>query len=130
MKMEEMAIPEDFDWVTARAECSLASVFELLKTAVGRDVDTRHAMPATGNGFAFVPEHNTFLVIHSAPNERHTVKFTLESNAIAVTFDDKPILTGSVTLCDDGVCRIAVEGQPVAGWQFRRRALERLFFGA
>lgn len=120
---------EETDWVTARSKCTLHTLFEQLKTGVERDTETRHAIPGEASGFRFVANGRTFFVAMNCDDVRHTVKFQLGRKTIAVTLDDEPLLEGEAMFCDDGICRLSVDGVPLELWQFRRRALERLFFG-
>jgi hypothetical protein len=59
---------------------------------------------------------------------RETVTFDIQDKHIVALRDDKVFLRGKVTLCDDGKCRIKADGQELELWQFRKRALEALFF--
>jgi hypothetical protein len=53
---------------------------------------------------------------------------TLKTNGIVVKADDKVVLEGHAVLSDDGACRLRVNGEDLEFWQFRKRALEALFF--
>jgi hypothetical protein len=119
---------KELDWVTERWKCKLLSIFERLKVGIERDCSIRHELPGESHGFRFTGNGSTFWVSLEGPQLSHVVKFRMEGTAIVVLMDDEPFLEGTATLCDDGVCRLSVKGEAVELWQFRRRALEQLFF--
>ena len=119
----------EFDWVTARSECSEIAVFEAMKAGAERDAKMRHNLPETKSGYRFVADRDSFSVVLEGPLGKHIVRFRIENKSITASLDDRPFLKGTVTLSDDGICRLSVEGQDLEFWQFRKRALEHLFFG-
>lgn len=118
----------DFNWVQARANCSAASIFEALKRGVESDTAIRHTLRGEIRGFRFDAEGDRFWVILTGGARRHVVAFRLSNTEIVVMLDDEVFLEATVSLCDDGICRISVKGEPLESWQFRKRALERFFF--
>jgi hypothetical protein len=46
-----MDVPAELDWVTARSQRSLVSVFERLRLGVGKDTAVRPALPGEAYGF-------------------------------------------------------------------------------
>ena len=126
--------PENFDWVSARSKCSIGEVFEILRQQVKQDVETRVALRKPG-----VESFFTFKVVEAGPffsaiAEGHKifkrVSFEWDAKSLRVQGDDgRPNLTATLTLSNDGVCRIKVDGQEYDLWQFRKMALEDLFFG-
>jgi hypothetical protein len=84
----------DFDWVTARAKCSLAAMFEQLRLWVQDDIEKRQALRGKdsidgegySHGFHVSNARNSFSVTLAGQSpEKRTVTFTLEENAIAVS---------------------------------------------
>lgn len=129
--------PEKFDWVSARSECSAAEVFERLRAQVKRDVEKREEIsqrqqnPRVGSQFAFkfLEEGPTFIAMVEGAQLHKTVRFECTANSITARGDDeKPSLTAALTLSNDGQCRLVVNGQEYELWQFRKMALESLFF--
>lgn len=135
----------DFDWVKHRAKCTAASMFEQLKGAVQKDVETRDALDAAKGeldfsytrkerpGFSFSANGDSFYAQAQSSRGRHVVLFVLLDDRIVVTRNDAAFLEATVGLCDDGQCRIHLKDDPekrgpLEQWQFRRRALESLFF--
>lgn len=71
----------------------------------------------------------TVLVSGSGVDQR-VVSFHLTSKGIAVHKDGslKPNIEASLTFNNDGECRLKIAGVEYDFWQFRRTALEELFF--
>ena len=58
-----------------------------------------------------------------------SVMLKLRETSISVHDDhNQPIMEATLTLSDDGHCRLKVNNQEKEFWQFRRMALEALFF--
>jgi hypothetical protein len=125
----------DFDWVNALSLCSLTSIFEKLKVGVSKDVKTRNDLRKAEDRdryeFEFHPDDTQFTVSLDGPGiARSSVVFILESGCVRVQ-DGKgtPTIKSAVlTLGDDRRCRLRIEGMEKELWQFRRMALENLFF--
>ena len=130
----------DFDWVTARDQCSLPNEFERLKLLVEENVRTRKRCMKKESVFDFT-FHNgdasefsaTRSPISGVHGSTQTVSFSLRNDHILVT-DRWKIperrLCLTLTLTDDGECRFLIdndEGEYLR-WQIARRALCPLFF--
>jgi len=122
----------EFDWVNARAECSIGLIFEQLKTQVQKDIDARQALskgPPFYYAFRFKVENDTIIAMIEGHRLHESVTFRLSGNAIEIMGrDGKLLLTGTATLNNDGECRLKVNGDELELWQFRKKALEDLFF--
>lgn len=130
--------PENFDWVTARQECSIAVVFEKLRSQVKSDVETREAMRAMpmDQHYAFkfvVSNEREFSALVMGHKIHRAVIFSLSmpSQSIKVR-DEKDVLMfdATTTINDEGECRLKVKGQERELWQVRKMALESVLFGA
>jgi hypothetical protein len=133
--MENSRNPKDanFNWVLARAECSIAAVFHKLKADVERDISTRNA--ASGNKanyeYELIDNGASFVVglkgmLGARPE---FIQFTLKTDLIRVTDESGSVLVeGGVTMNDAGECRMSIGGIEREFWQFRKAALERFFF--
>ncbi|MGA3095215.1 MAG: hypothetical protein ABSF25_02075 [Bryobacteraceae bacterium] len=125
----------DFDWVKARAACSLEVLFQQLRVAVKRDVDSMNAVLAQAGRpvqCQFGDFSNRFLVMISGngfPMRR--AEFALSPSGISVEVDKPKQKTFSAiaTLNPDGDCRLVVNNQELELWQVCRLGLEDLFFG-
>jgi hypothetical protein len=129
--------PPDFDWVAARHKCSAAVVFEALLHLAQQNVETANALRKS-NGLsadahvqATVP--GVFAVLRGLHGPPHTVRFRLDrEGSIGVDYQGVPnteSFTGTLTLNNDGECRLRVGTQELDLWQVLRLALEPLLFG-
>jgi hypothetical protein len=123
----------NFDWVTNRSDCSLAKAYETLKLRIQEDVAIRKKLHTLGEPcrFEVLVNGDSFTVLKEGHQIRETVTFVLTDKAIEVR--DKRhnvIFEATVTLSDDGECRLSVAGQEREFWQVRMMALENLFFGS
>jgi len=121
----------EFDWVAARADCSVSEVFEKLRAQVKTDVDKRHALrpERTPYAFRFVSEGPKFIALVEGNKLHHAVIFSLENQIISVyDDDDNVIFKAEVTLNDEGKCVVKIDNEERELWQMRKMALERLFF--
>lgn len=132
-------VPTHLDWVKARLDCSLPSIFLTLAEVVKSDVASATARIP---GATFTVEHATEhkLIVNKAWTaagypQGDAVTFELQpTRGIRVTraHADRPLFFAKPALQPDGVCKLEIEGDvpatPLALWQVSRRALERLFF--
>ena len=119
----------DFDWVDARADCSVTNVFVRLKADTGEDVDAENRFfRGTGRKFALVPGPTSFIV-HQDIVPPRSITFLLSEEKISASDErGREQLSATVTLNKDKQCRLLVNGEEMEEWQFRKKALERLFF--
>jgi hypothetical protein len=125
-------IPQELEWVTAKATCTIEKMFEQLYQEVGDDV-------AAINSFRKFPEEKGFKVeqsgreysftIKRAEAIRPFVKFAIVRDCINISTDaDKKGREYHITLNDEGRCKLTENGEEREQWQVRRAALEPLFF--
>jgi hypothetical protein len=123
---------DNFDWVTARSQCSLRMVYERLKLDVKDYIQKRNALiPSQADySFQFVPGGgNSFTVlIGGFPKVQESVTFQLSEKCIEVQKQDAPMFDATVGLNNDGECVMRINGQDYRPWQAAKLALERLFF--
>ena len=123
--------PPDFDWVTARAKCSTAVLFEQLQADVEQDAARARELMDEGYSLEVKRYSDRMILVILADNlgVAESIRFKLENNAIMVTRrDDVEIMRGVPTISDDKQCRLLVDGKERELWQFRKLALEGLFF--
>lgn len=123
----------EFDWVSARFECTLQKAFTDLLADVKADVDRinrllrdagKHSKNfESGSGGAHL------IVTRSVDSRNLTrVEFLLEPDAIVVNPGSGSAIRATIRLSPCGQCRFVVDGVEMEPWQLRRLALERLFF--
>jgi len=121
----------DFDWVSMRALYSSLTVFEKLKLQVQKDVEARNKYLAERrDAFHVKLDNNRFSIFVPTNPLRPGVVFSVADETIFVK-DGKGELMfkATLTLNDEGECRVKINGQEREFWQMRKMALEELFFG-
>jgi hypothetical protein len=126
----------DLDWVGVRSACSLAAVFERLKGEVEEDARKRQALvPKTEFGYRYafrtdVGQGRISVLLEGADfSQNRSIVFYLREDCIEVIDGKRSSkLKATPTISDDGECRLKVNGQERELWQFRKAALEDLFF--
>lgn len=131
--MPDTPVPSDFDWVKARADCSLPVVFKQLQLSVQNDVERAKALLAPNSGVMLTVQSQggRFSVVRSQNRSiPDSVDFVLVRDKIIVKNDEDAFLAeATLTLDNNGTCKLKVEGVELEQWQFRRTVLEKLFFG-
>ncbi len=125
---------EDFNWVTARCQCSPGKVFEKLKSQVENDVKERESsltqVQKVRYRFSFMPGQTSFSVLVEGESGIHgAVKFSLTDTGVTVFDEQGALMFGAdVTISDEGECKMKVDGEEKELWQVRKKALEQLLF--
>jgi hypothetical protein len=107
-------------------------MFEKLKLEVEEDVKQRNDLrqDKAHYGFNFVPHGAAFSVVREGNQIGKSITFNCGSESVIVrNADNGVILTASITLNDEGVCKFQVDGQDRESWQIRKAALEDILFG-
>jgi hypothetical protein len=128
--------PETFDWVTALSACSIAVVFEKLRSRAKSDIETREAMREMPKDqhYAFkfvVSNEREFSAMVMGHKIHRAVNFSLSLPSLSTQVRDEKdvmIFDATTTINDEGECRL--KGQERQLWQVRKMALEGLLFGA
>ena len=129
--------PEDFDWVSAQADCTPASMFERLRHGVRQDVDRRNGLVGLEDEarFEFSEDSEAFDVARvdgsrfGQPKIAALVRFERAGRRINVHGEDVDVdFTAVLTLDPAGQCRFVVGEALYSEWEIRRMALELLFF--
>lgn len=123
------------DWVTARAQCSVARAFITLLAGVRKDVAIRNALLATSGGARFEvveASGNDFSVFQQvAGGQVRQVRFECDESMVMIRGPKGYFLRLSLTIDFSGFCRfVTEEGDRLDSWQVRKLALEDLFFGS
>jgi hypothetical protein len=121
----------NFDWVTERANCSTQKVFRALELGVKADADKRNAFRKDGEPkWETASSVERFSVFRAGGDAwpAHVIEFALEGDRIAVYSDSADIFGARITINNKGQCRLRVNDQELEEWQFRKKALEDLFF--
>jgi hypothetical protein len=124
-----------FDWVTARSSCSLPKVFQELRLQAEGDVKTRNGLRPNNSPYEFSVKDNVneFTVLLEAKVEgkdvHRSIIFSLTEHAILVQ-DERgtQMFEVTLTLNEQGECKLTAGGKERDFWQVRRMALEELLF--
>jgi hypothetical protein len=123
----------DFNWVKARHECSAARMFTRLSLRAAADVEERNELRTDRElkreiKFEFQSKGARFEVFQNS-RERPSVTFVLDGDGIRVEGNNpSACFAGTVTLNNEGQCRLKVEQEELQEWQVLKRALEAFFF--
>ena len=124
-----------FDWVEARANCTIAVVFEQLAKDAQGDLERHKALnPGPTQSLRFDTCNEDIFYVERYRN--HRVVFTKERERICIirwaySGDPTPLMVLRVHMGDDGKCRLIDEDQNEwKPWQVRRKALEETLFGS
>ena len=127
-------IPNTFDWVTERAKCTPFKVFEALRSQVEEDMNRRNRLPVESGvlpgSYIFQQDAQWFAVIHSPNRVAAGVSFHITECGVLVRDVETrtDLFEGVLTISDDGLCRLKVGEREYDFWQFRKRALQEMFF--
>jgi hypothetical protein len=118
-----------FDWVSARSECSAWKVFKELEQGASADIDSINSKRQSEDQTKFVLakySNDRFSVVYEGG--RGSVDFLLKDEEITVSDGSSVRLRAILTINNKRQCRLKVDGQELEQWQFRKMALEGLFF--
>ena len=130
-------VSDQVEWVSAKAQCTAAVMFERLRVGVKQDVERRNALVRLDEGsrFEFSEDSEGFDVarLEGARFTNHKVaalvRFERAGPRINVRGEDVDVdFTAVLTLDPAGQCRFVVGEALYAEWEVRRMALELLFF--
>jgi len=123
-------IPHELDWVERRAACSAVEVFRQLQTGIENDIAFINKRPG-GDAFrATLTSDGRTFVIASMSNLGPRVVLFYAHEKIEIRDElTKRNTVARLTLNDAGRCVLKVDGRELEQWQFRKLALENLFFG-
>jgi|ERR1039457_7238742 hypothetical protein len=134
--MSSQEVLEQFDWVHARSACRAVNVFKELEQSVREDVDAAQSLVPARSEIKFsvvkavASRFSVVRVEDPMTSSSRSVDFAYGNDRINV-YDDKDQLmySATLTLNNQGACRLLVNDEQLTQWQFRRMALEKLFFG-
>jgi hypothetical protein len=129
-------LPSTFDWVSERHACLPAKILAKLRMQIEVDVEKRkelmNAAERERMNFSIIDDDQRFVVQVEGRNHLYRgVKFGLTYTGITVhnTSDNKQLYEATLTLSDDGECRLRISDKEYNLWQFRKLVLHDLFFG-
>jgi hypothetical protein len=122
-----------WDWVSARQACSIEAFFERLYLGTVKNVEVRNAQATPGAPWQLQVQQvdpSLFSVLRLLKYGA-TAVVRVKRNRTEIRVDGQNIdvkFIGTVTMDDEGECRLLVDGQALDEWQVLKRAFESLFF--
>ena len=132
--MRKMDIPRELNWVKERYACTVEIVFNQLCDGIREDVELINSSPNAKDPYHFQANMHSSgtTIIVGRPNAipRRRLRVGVVENRIVVEQEwDNMTWNAVIGLNDEGRCVLRLEdGTQLEQWQFRRRALESLFF--
>ncbi len=127
--MKPVVPPDDFDWVTARHQCSMNVIFERFCHDVQKDVQVWERVSAHQGTVVCDRQVDFLAVVTNGRPDAPKVTCWLRDQAIDISRNgDASSFTVTLTLNRDRQCRFVVDGAEREGWEIRQMALEPLFF--
>lgn len=131
-------IPKELDWVAKRAACNIGQVFDELCESIARDVAALNSAKRLHEDYQFVVNPvsvgNTIIIgqLGASTSARVVVRIGIVGEEIEVQDGaTNSRWRAAVSLNDEGRCTLRIDGDTqLEQWQFRKKALEPLFFGA
>lgn len=126
----------DFDWVDARSKCTSGGVLLILQSQSDSDVAKRNAILTPmemqyGISFKIQRGRGVFRVSRTGlvDDQIDFALFTQTDDGISVSYKDERLtFVGTLTLSNDGECKLRIKDEEYSFWQFRKLVLEPIFF--
>ncbi len=143
MSSEMEQAPQELDWVTERAKCTIRSVFKRLLHEIVVDVARRNdhlTDSQKSNGVCFSvkeEDEEAFVVERKGQGYAGAVSFVILGSFISATSGvGSGTIQATIGMNDSGRCMLripkvngqATEYHEIETWQFRKKAMESLFF--
>ncbi len=129
-------IPQELNWVEKRFSCTVGKVFNQLCDGIEKDVETFNLVRQLPEHLQFSSDmHSSGSTIYVAqPNQipRARVSIGITEGRIGVHEEwNGKKWEATIGLNNEGRCilKLLPDGTELEQWQFRKKALEGLFFG-
>lgn len=128
-------IPQELNWVEKRAACSVVQLFNELITGINDDIALFNSINQFPEGQKFAGDMTrdgtTICIGQHGIQVRPIVYIGIDGSKIAVRDMVKQVnWSAQAKLNQEGRCILKLEdGTELEKWQFRKKALEELFFG-
>lgn len=124
-------VPQTLNWVERRAACNVAEVFNQICLEIQDDIIAVNALKYKDLYFKHdTLSDGTFVIGQPSRVPRLIVSIgMLDQQIIVVDQATSGEWSARVGLNDEGRCVLKVDGSELETWQFRKKALDALFFG-
>jgi len=121
-----------FDWVNARAECSLVAAFIRLEKSAEKDTDAANQLFKESRKFGVIShDGSSFSVYEDVKPQRH-ITFKLGESQISIVrrhgAGEDLQFSATLTINKNRECLFLIDSEELEEWQLLKRALEPLFF--
>jgi hypothetical protein len=129
-------VPQELNWVEKRLACNIAAVFNQVCDGILADVEAFNLAPhlTEFDKFQAVMHSTGRTIIIGQPLKvpRDRVHVGIVNEGLEVVQEwDRMTWRATIGLNDEGRCMLRLEnGQEIEQWQFRKRALENLFWSS
>jgi len=123
-------VPEELNWVKARAACSVEKVFASLHDGVEEDLKEANSLRPDGlDRFRIIrAEDGRSFTVRRGESINKFVSVVLENGCIAIVKARGQEAKFTVGLNNEGRCQLRSEKEGFEQWQVRKMALEDLLF--
>jgi hypothetical protein len=129
--------PQNFNWVIVRAACTVEKIFNELRLGIDEDIaaiNSIRKLPENGCFQANLSPTTKVLTIAQLGAVSQRIRIRIEGKKITVEEEcatsSRSTWSVEIGLNDEGRCILRLgEENELEQWQFRKRALENLFFG-
>ena len=128
------AVPQELDWVSTRAACTIGQVFNKLCNEIEGDVSVINTVRNLVDMDRFhidkLGDGRTIVIGQPSRIPRVVVKVGIVGNEIEVQDDaTRSSWRVGIGLNNEGRCVLKNSDGQMEHWQFRNKALEPMFFG-
>jgi hypothetical protein len=128
------AVPRELDWVSRRADCTIGQVFNKLCNEIEGDLSAINTVRNLSNMDRFIMDKvgdgRTIIIAQPSRFPRVVVKIGVVGDEIEVQDDaTRSAWRMGIGLNNEGRCVLKNSDEEIEHWQFRKKALEPLFFG-
>jgi len=128
-------VPQELNWVEKRAACTITKLFNQICDGIEKDVSAINVARNLSEHHLFqadVSRDGTTMVVGQPNRSPRTRVFVVMDNDRINVNEERSNITWAayIGLNDEGRCVLRLEdGTELEQWQFRKKALEGLFFG-
>jgi hypothetical protein len=118
---------QNFDWVGARMKCSAHEVLRAIQADVKKSIETRNNT-LEGPAFKYEPYAESGTDFYITSGQDHVLFRAIDENTISAARKQTEGVWATLTLDDDGICRLKVGNDRLLRWQFLKKVLEDFLF--